>query len=196
MNLEKAVVTYQDDTNECSKQKLLKKMMNYYYPVVKEYCLGILGKVDEDLIQCGYIGLGKALDRFDRTKGKKFNTLAGIMIRGEMLRYVRDCYHHVREPSHYQEEKKQKHGITKNNFSIVSLEEWQEESERIETVPISVYVQQLTGGDELYKNILNLRVEGLSYREIGEKLKMNMWSVFYILQKMKKTALKKGVFSN
>ncbi len=78
MNLEKAVVTYQDDTNECSKQKLLKKMMNYYYPVVKEYCLGILGKVDEDLIQCGV----------HRSGGKHWTALTGQKARSSTLLQV------------------------------------------------------------------------------------------------------------
>lgn len=57
----------------------------------------------DDLIQVGYIGLIKAIDRFDESKGSKFVTYAIPTIKGEMRRYLRDKGNLIRVPRHVQE---------------------------------------------------------------------------------------------
>ncbi len=44
----------------------------------------------EDMMQLGYIGLIKAIDRFDRSFGVMFSTYAVPMIAGEIRRFLRD----------------------------------------------------------------------------------------------------------
>ena len=48
------------------------------------------GEELEDLIQIGYIGLIKAAERFDRSRGFAFSTYAVPMIAGEIRSHIRD----------------------------------------------------------------------------------------------------------
>ena len=60
--------------------------------LVKNIALKFLGTGYEldDLLQIGYIGLLKAVDRFDSSYGVMFSTYAVPMILGEIRRYLRD----------------------------------------------------------------------------------------------------------
>lgn len=49
-----------------------------------------MGYETEDLIQIGYIGFLKAIERFDASKGLMLSTYAVPMIMGEIKRYMRD----------------------------------------------------------------------------------------------------------
>lgn len=61
------------------------------------------GQQTEDLIQVGYIGLIKAVDRFDPSRGTRFCTYAVPTIVGEIKRYLRDKSKAIRLPRHLQE---------------------------------------------------------------------------------------------
>lgn len=65
----------------------------------------IAGRGDQldDLIQVGYIGLIKAIDRFEPERCVKFTTYAIPTIEGEMRRYLRDKVSIIRIPRHLQE---------------------------------------------------------------------------------------------
>lgn len=65
--------------------------------------LVVSGEQLDDLIQVGYIGLIKAIDRFDPSKGNKFSTYAIPTITGEMRRYLRDKWSVIRIPRYLQE---------------------------------------------------------------------------------------------
>ncbi|HBB30582.1 MAG TPA: RNA polymerase subunit sigma [Cyanobacteria bacterium UBA8803] len=52
----------------------------------------------EDLLQVGCIGLIRAIERFDTTKGKAFSSFAIPYIRGEIQHYLRDRGSSVRIP--------------------------------------------------------------------------------------------------
>lgn len=56
-----------------------------------------------DLEQQGFIGLIKAIDRFDLAFRKSFSTFAVPYIRGEMLHYLRDTVNAVRIPRTHQD---------------------------------------------------------------------------------------------
>lgn len=56
-----------------------------------------------DLEQQGFIGLIKAIDRFDPAFKKSFSTFAVPYIRGEMLHYLRDTANSVRIPRTHQD---------------------------------------------------------------------------------------------
>ena len=53
----------------------------------------------EDLMQVGAIGLLKAIDRFDPTRGVRFGSFAGPWIHGEISHYLRDKVQTVRSRS-------------------------------------------------------------------------------------------------
>lgn len=56
------------------------------------------GEPIEDLIQEGYLGLIKAVDRFDPEQGVQFNTYATHTIAGEIRHYLRDLSKLIQEP--------------------------------------------------------------------------------------------------
>lgn len=67
----------------------------------------------EDLEQIGYIGLIRAIERFDPTQGCAFSSFAVPYIRGEMLHFLRDRGSAVRVPRRWQDLQKEAHKIQK-----------------------------------------------------------------------------------
>ena len=57
----------------------------------------------EDLEQLGYLGLIKAIERFNPHRGHAFSSFAIPFIRGEMLHYLRDKSNLMRIPRRWQE---------------------------------------------------------------------------------------------
>ncbi len=57
----------------------------------------------DDVDQIAYVGLLKALRRFDPARGESFHAYACVVIRGELRRHFRDCGWMVRPPRGLQE---------------------------------------------------------------------------------------------
>ena len=67
-----------------TKQQLIEDNMGLVYSLIlREYPTYIQ---DEDIIQCGMLGLCQAADKFDESKGFKFAGFAWFCIRNEIIR--------------------------------------------------------------------------------------------------------------
>lgn len=71
------------------------KIAEYYLPLVKmvagRIAMSLPSHVDkEDLLSSGFFGLLEAIDRYDISRKNKFETYAGVRIRGAMLDYLRE----------------------------------------------------------------------------------------------------------
>lgn len=67
----------------------------------------------EDLEQIGYIGLIRAIERFDPHQGCAFSSFAVPYIRGEMLHFLRDKGSVVKIPRRWQELQREGKQISK-----------------------------------------------------------------------------------
>ena len=70
------------------------EIAEYYLPLVKIVCgrlaVSLPQHLDkDDLLSSGFFGLLDAIDRFDITRNIKFETYAGVRIRGAMIDYLR-----------------------------------------------------------------------------------------------------------
>jgi len=84
------------------------------------------GEPLEDLTQVAHIGLLKAVDRFDPTRGIEFTTYATVTIVGEVKRHFRDKFWTVRVPRRLRE---------LNNSLMKSVESLSQRLGRSPTIP-------------------------------------------------------------
>lgn len=74
--------------------ELRNEIAEHYLPLVKVVCgrlaVSLPQHLDkDDLLSSGFFGLLDAIDRFDITRNIKFETYAGVRIRGAMIDYLR-----------------------------------------------------------------------------------------------------------
>jgi RNA polymerase sigma-B factor len=81
------------------------RLIESYLPLVRKIARGFAYAREpyEDLVQVGSIGLIKAIDRFEATRGVSLAAFAVPNILGEIRRYLRDLCAPVRVPRHEQE---------------------------------------------------------------------------------------------
>ena len=97
---------YHSSCDEQEKEKVKTLIVTQMYPVVKHIARTIARRdydPIEDLVQAGFIGLLKAIDRFNLSKNDNFRVYAGYLIIGEMKHYIRDQLNTIRVPRHIQE---------------------------------------------------------------------------------------------
>lgn len=92
---------YKDEGDVEAREKLVMSHMNLVRFLANKF--KNRGEPLDDLIQVGYLGLLKAIDRFDPSRGLEFTTYATPTIMGEIKRHFRDKGWSVRVPRRLQE---------------------------------------------------------------------------------------------
>ncbi len=92
---------YKQDGDMDAREKLVMSHMNLVRFLANKF--KNRGEPLDDLMQVGYLGLLKAIDRFDPDRGLEFTTYATPTIMGEIKRHFRDKGWSVRVPRRLQE---------------------------------------------------------------------------------------------
>ena len=92
---------YKEEGDVEAREKLVMSHMNLVRFLANKF--KNRGEPLDDLIQVGYLGLLKAIDRFDPSRGLEFTTYAAPTIMGEIKRHFRDKGWSVRVPRRLQE---------------------------------------------------------------------------------------------
>ena len=87
------------DGDESAKNKLIESNLRLVASVARKY-IGKSSLTFLDLVQEGNIGLIKAIDKYDYTKGYKFSTYAHYWIRQAITRAIADQSRTIRTPVH------------------------------------------------------------------------------------------------
>ena len=97
---------YHATNNVHKKAKYKTLIVSQMIPVVKHIARTIARRATdpiEDMIQAGFIGLLKAIDRYNKEKNDNFKVYAGYLIIGEMKHFLRDKLNTIRVPGYIQE---------------------------------------------------------------------------------------------
>ena len=96
---------YRETTDPAEKERIREQLVNAYHDFV--YFLARKfqnrGEPLDDIVQVGYLGLIKAIERFDPDLGFEFTTFATLTVAGEIKRHFRDKGWSVRVPRGLQE---------------------------------------------------------------------------------------------
>ena len=92
---------YHEDGDLAAREQLIEQYLSLVRSLARRY--SYRGEQLEDLVQIGAIGLIKAIDRFDPSRGVEFPTFAMPTIVGEIKRFFRDTSWSVRVPRRLQE---------------------------------------------------------------------------------------------
>lgn len=156
--------------------------MNLVYLVLRQMNL-VSDNEFEDLVQEGSLGLVKACNTYDPSKGFKFSTYACICIRNNILMYLRTRRRQSKLET-----------ISSDTF-IINPRDPQEAIRMIDLledpgssveckVATSLLIEALKLECPKYKDILRLAYEGYNQREIGERLGVSQSCVSRIRSKL------------
>lgn len=90
-----------DPTNEETQQKIILAYQDLVESIARKYSKN--SSIHEDLVQVGMIGLLAAINRFDASYGKTFESFAIPTILGEIKRFIRDKTWSVHVPRRIKE---------------------------------------------------------------------------------------------
>lgn len=81
---------YQESRNPEIRERLVETYLSLVTTIAGRIAISLPAYVDrDDLISSGFFGLLDAIERYDPARGNKFETYAGVRIRGAVLDYLR-----------------------------------------------------------------------------------------------------------
>lgn len=81
---------YQKDRTPEIREVLVENYLSLVHIIAGRIAISLPSHVDrDDLISSGFFGLLDAIERYDPSRGNKFETYAGVRIRGSILDYLR-----------------------------------------------------------------------------------------------------------
>lgn len=91
---EKEIALLWEQYGQSKEREIRDQLIEYYLPMVNviagRLAINLPSHIEkDDLISSGFFGLLDAVDRYDISRGNKFETYAGTRIRGSMLDYLR-----------------------------------------------------------------------------------------------------------
>ncbi len=105
-NLRKLLRVYRTETNKRLKEKARTLIVTEMYPIIRHIAKTIARRQYDpidDMVQAGFIGLLKAIDKYDEEKNDNFRVYSGYLIIGEIKHYLRDKLKTIRVPRHIHE---------------------------------------------------------------------------------------------
>lgn len=159
-------------------ERLVHYILGKYYPTVQ---------YDEDVIQCGMIGLWIALKNFDESKGYKFSTYANRVICNEIGKHFRIYNKQHRIPTtsiHEPISLSNQHGDESLTVADMISDTSNLEDQVISSTAFSKAIDDFVC-NERDKDILKLYYKGFSQKEIAEIINLSQPQVCRILSNLK-----------
>ena len=96
---------YREATDPAEKERIRAQLVDAYHDFVYFLARKFANRGEplDDIVQVGYLGLIKAIERFDPDLGYEFTTFATLTVAGEIKRYFRDKGTAIRFPRRLQE---------------------------------------------------------------------------------------------
>jgi RNA polymerase sigma-B factor len=96
---------YRETTDPAEKERIREQLVNAYHDFVYFLARNFQNRGEplDDIVQVGYLGLIKAIERFDPDLGFEFTTFATLTVAGEIKRHFRDKGTAIRFPRRLQE---------------------------------------------------------------------------------------------
>ena len=107
---------YQHSSDVANRTELRNQLVEMNLGLVRKevYCWSTQGTENyDDLLQVGCIGLIRAIERFDVSRGHAFSTFAMPYIRGEIQHYLRDKSPSLKLPRRWQDLQQQAMSVTR-----------------------------------------------------------------------------------
>lgn len=154
-------------------QKLIEENMNLVYFLINRYYPTFIG--DEDLAQCGMIGLCSAANNFDESSGIKFSTFASSCILNEF------CKEFTRRKRHNKVISLDVNKVN-DDGEMKTIGDLIVGDEDVDFFDCDEFYESLSPEDQM---IVGLRREGLNNYEIGTALGINYKTVSKRLTRMR-----------
>ncbi len=96
---------YKETTDPAERDRIRAQLVDAYHDFVYFLARKFANRGEplDDIVQVGYLGLIKAIERFDPDLGYEFTTFATLTVAGEIKRYFRDKGTAIRFPRRLQE---------------------------------------------------------------------------------------------
>jgi RNA polymerase sigma-B factor len=96
---------YRETTDQAERDRIRAQLVESYHDFVYFLARKFANRGEplDDIVQVGYLGLIKAIDRFDPDLGYEFTTFATLTVAGEIKRHFRDKGTAIRFPRRLQE---------------------------------------------------------------------------------------------